>query len=206
MLIDQKSSSWQKNNSQNKEKAPQAQTLCFPPIKELRVHWVHTLAGTTGSFELQEDNEQKASSERQHVGRHFCHLHSPLQSKKKVRVNTQARRRSGAVCSCPHTPSPAAPACPPPTLFLSVAPPPPPPPFSLYFSPPTISRRWRNISPFSPLFPLSPRGYCLPLSAAPSAACDQTGESQCASEGPAEGEAPVQSCNATFPPTGRVPE
>lgn len=39
---------------------------------------------------------------------------------------------------------------------------------------------------FSP-FPFSPRGYCLPLSAILSAACDQTGEPQCASEGPAEG-------------------
>lgn len=36
-------------------------------------------------------------------------------------------------------------------------------------------------------FPFSPRGYCLPLSAILSAACDQTGEPQCASEGPAEG-------------------
>lgn len=35
-----------------------------------------------------------------------------------------------------------------------------------------------------------PRGYCLPLSAIQSAACDQTGASQCASKGPAEGEAP----------------
>lgn len=38
-----------------------------------------------------------------------------------------------------------------------------------------------------PPFPFSPRGYCLPLSAILSAACDQTGEPQCASEGPAEG-------------------
>lgn len=54
-----------------------------------RVHRVHTLAGTTGSFELQEDNEHKALREREHVGRHFCHPHSPLQSKKKVKkVNT----------------------------------------------------------------------------------------------------------------------
>lgn len=64
-------------------------------------------------------------------------------------------------------------------------------------SPPTIGRRYINISPFSalvvappqqtPPFPFSPRGYCLPLSAILSAACDQTGEPQCASEGPAEG-------------------
>lgn len=95
-----------------------------------------------------------------------------------------------------HTLSPAAPACPPPTLFLDIAP--PPPSLSLFVSPPTIGRRYINISPFSalvvapppprpPPFPFSPRGYCLPLSAILSAACDQTGEPQCASEGPAEG-------------------
>lgn len=116
-----------------------------------------------------------------------------------------------------HTLSPAAPACPPPTLFLDVAP--PPPSFSLFVSPPTIGRRYINISPFSalvvvvffflPPFPFSPRGCCLPLSAILSAACDQTGELQCASEGPAEGGGEpnsIQSCNATVLPTGRLPD
>lgn len=112
-----------------------------------------------------------------------------------------------------HTLSPAAPACPPPTLFLDVAP--PPPSFSLFVSPPTIGRRYINISPFSALVVVFSSPSPSPLVAVASLLAPfclprviRLGSRSVPARGQRRGGKPnsIQSCNATVLPTGRLPD